>query len=264
MNRERLQAILESLRDGDVTVSEAMKAMQRWPFEALPFAHIDHHRTIRCGMPETIFCPGKTPEQVTELFTRLAETGETVLASRADEAVFQAVQAAVPAARYEFQARMVVLDRQEAPPSSAQGYLAVVSAGTADIPVAEEARVTAECMGQPVRTIYDVGVSGLQRLLSHLEALQEASVIVVVAGMEGALASVVGGLVASPVIAVPTSVGYGANFDGLAPLLTMLNSCAAGVSVVNIDNGFSAGYIAATINRQRHQDRRNASGDHQS
>jgi NCAIR mutase (PurE)-related protein len=187
-------------------------------------------------------------EQVVEIFARLALEGHNVLATRADRPIFAAVKARFPAAEYEELARAIVLRQEELPASP--HHIAVVTAGTSDIPVAEEARVTAQTLGQQVKTLYDVGVAGLHRLLSHTQALQSASVVVVVAGMEGALASVVGGLVAVPVIAVPTSVGYGASFAGLAPLLTMLNSCAAGVSVVNIDNGFAAGYIAAIINRQ--------------
>ena len=247
MNESVLRALLESVRGGKTAVEEALRRLRRLPFENLGFATIDHHRAIRCGFPEVIFCPGKTTRQVVTIFERLARTGNNVLASRAGPEVYQAVAREFPAACYHELARAITLrqGRQRKP----AGHIAIVSAGTSDLPVAEEARVTAEIMGQRVTTHYDVGVAGLHRLLNVAGELQRAHVLVVVAGMEGALASVVGGLVAVPVVAVPTSVGYGASFGGLAALLTMLNSCVAGVSVVNIDNGFGAGYNAALINR---------------
>ena len=248
MNEETLRKLLESVRSGETPVDEVVAKLRRMPFESMGFATVDHHRALRCGAPEVIFCPGKTPAQVREIFETLAKAGENVLATRADRAAYEAVAEAVPAAEYHEPARAITLRQAER--SEAGGHVAVVSAGTSDLPVAEEARVTAQIMGQHVTTHYDVGVAGLHRLLAHGEALQSANVIVVAAGMEGALASVVGGLVGVPVIAVPTSIGYGASFGGLAALLSMLNSCASGVSVVNIDNGFAAGYIAATINRQ--------------
>ena len=212
------------------------------------FANVDHHRALRCGFPEVIFCPGKTVEQTRAIFGRLAERGGNVLATRADTAKARAVQADFPDARYDELSRCITL-RQVAC-ERPHGHIAIAAAGTSDLSVAEEARATAEIMDQRVTTHYDVGVAGLHRLLAHSETLQQANAIVVVAGMEGALASVVGGLVSAPVVAVPTSVGYGASFGGLAALLTMLNSCASGVSVVNIDNGFAGGYIASLINRR--------------
>ncbi len=248
MNEPSLRALLESVRDGSADVDAALDRLRHMPFEDLGFATLDHHRSIRCGFPEVIFCSGKTHEQVATIFARLAETGGNVLATRADEAVYDAVVEASPAAEYHELARAITLRQGE--PAEPAGHMALVAAGTSDLPVAEEARVTAEIMGQRVTTHYDMGVAGLHRLLAATAELQQANVLVVVAGMEGALASVVGGLVAVPVVAVPTSVGYGASFGGLSALLTMLNSCVAGVSVVNIDNGFGAGYIGALINRQ--------------
>ena len=214
------------------------------------FACIDHHRQIRRGFPEVIYCPGKTTEQIVKIFSNLAEKGNNVLATRAEEHIFEALAETkkFPQARYERLAKAIVLEQKKIPGSKA--VLPIVTAGTADLPVAEEARVTAEIMGQRTELIADVGVAGLHRLLTVLPKLQNANVIIVVAGMEGALASVVGGLVDCPVIAVPTSVGFGASFGGIAALLTMLNSCAAGVTVTNIDNGFSAGVTATLINRK--------------
>jgi len=248
MNESNLRALLESVRDGASGVDEALERLRSLPFEDIGFATVDHHRSIRCGFPEVIFCAGKTTEQIVDIFGRLAERGGNVLASRADEAAYEAVAAKFPEAEYHAAARAITL--RQGDPVEPAGHVALVAAGTSDLPVAEEARVTAEVMGQRVTTHYDIGVAGLHRLLGATAELQQANVIVVVAGMEGALASVVGGLVAVPVVAVPTSVGYGASFGGLAALLTMLNSCAAGISVVNIDNGFGGGYIAALINRQ--------------
>ncbi len=218
------------------------------PFEDLGFAKIDHHRAIRCGFPEAIYAEGKTPEQVAAIFDRCVHAGGNVLATRATPEAFDAVSRVCPAATYTAIARTITLRQQDA--TLSQGTIAIVSAGTSDLPVAEEARITAEMMDQRTQTFHDVGVAGLHRLLDQSVALQSANVAVVVAGMEGALASVVGGLVSCPVIAVPTSVGYGASFGGLAALLGMLNSCAAGVTVVNIDNGFGAAHTAALINRR--------------
>jgi NCAIR mutase (PurE)-related protein len=220
------------------------------PFEDLGFAHIDHHRQLRRGFPEVIYCPGKTTEHIVKIFCAMAEKGNNVLATRATEEVFEAVAQTkkYPKVRYEKLARAIVLEQKEIERS--RNVIPIVTAGTADLPVAEEAKVTAEIMGQRTELVCDVGVAGLHRLLGHLEKLTGANVIIVVAGMEGALASVVGGLVSCPVIAVPTSVGYGASFEGLSALLTMLNSCAAGVTVVNIDNGFSAGVTATLINKK--------------
>ena len=217
------------------------------------FACIDHHRQIRRGFPEVIYCPGKTTEQIVKIFSNLAGKGNNVLATRAEEDVFKTLAKTnkFPNVRYEKSARAIVLEQKEIKPSKA--IIPIVTAGTADLPVAAEAKVTAEIMGQRTEIISDVGVAGLHRLLGHLEKLQNANVIIVIAGMEGALASVVGGLVSCPVIAVPTSIGSGASFGGIAALLTMLNSCAAGVTVVNIDNGFSAGVTATLINKKIEQ-----------
>ena len=229
-------------------IDQALTRLRKLPFEQLGFATVDHHRSLRCGFPEVIYCPGKTPQQVGEIFQRLAGTGQNVLASRATPEHYAQVAQRISQAQYETLSRCITLRQGDQP--EPVGHIAIVSAGTSDLPVAEEARVTAEVMGQRVTTHYDVGVAGLHRLLTGIEAIQQARVVVVAAGMEGALPSVVGGLVNVPVIAVPTSVGYGASFQGLAALLGMLNSCASGVCVVNIDNGFGAGYIASMINRQ--------------
>ena len=247
MNETSLRQLLESVRRGDCAVDQAYDNLRHMPFEDLGFARLDHHRAIRCGFPEVIFCPGKSLPQIEQIFAGLAQRGGNVLASRAGREIHAAIVQAFPQAEYHELARMVTL--RQGPQPEPAGHIAIVAAGTSDLPVAEEARVTAEIMGQRTTTHYDVGVAGLHRLLGRTRQLQQANVVVVAAGMEGALPSVVGGLVAVPVIAVPTSVGYGASFGGLAALLTMLNSCTAGVSVVNIDNGFGAGYIAATINR---------------
>lgn len=248
MTEKALRELLEAIRAGNANVDEAIAALRRMPFEPLGFANVDHHRSIRCGAPEVIFCQGKTAAQVVEIFSRLAESGVDVLATRADEATAKAVLVKFPNTMHEPAARTLLLTAD--PGRQAIGHVAIVAAGTSDIPVAEEARVTAGALGANVTTHYDVGVAGLHRLLAQSARLQSARAIVAVAGMEGALASVVGGLVAVPVIAVPTSIGYGASFGGLAALLAMLNSCASNVCAVNIDNGFSAGYIAALINRQ--------------
>jgi NCAIR mutase (PurE)-related protein len=228
-------------------VADALRQIQHLPFEALDFANIDHHRAIRCGFPEVIFCPGKSTEQIVTIFQRLAAVGGNVLATRAEAHQFEALRMAVPQAEFHAVAKCITL--RQRPPKPATGTIALVTAGTSDMPVIEEAGVTCEIMDQPTQRFVDVGVAGIHRLLAHSEALRRARVVVVAAGMEGALASVVGGLVEAPVIAVPTSIGYGASFHGLAPLLTMLNSCASGVAVVNIDNGFAAGYLASIINR---------------
>ena len=256
MDAERLRGLLESVKAGDTPVEEAMDSLRALPFEDLGFAKLDHHRALRNGFPEVIYCPGKATEHIVAIAERLAARSHKVLASRATPEVAEAVQRALPNAVYHAVPRMLVIPGQE-PQSDAQtekdrkqGTVLVVSAGTADISVAEEAAVTASEMGSPVERLYDVGVAGIHRLLGHQDRLFAANVLVVVAGMEGALASVVGGLVSRPVIAVPTSVGYGASFQGLSALLTMLNSCASGVGVVNIDNGFGGGFLAHLINQQ--------------
>jgi hypothetical protein len=247
MDEQQLRVLLEQFRSGQLPADELVALLRRLPFEDVDAARIDRHRALRCGFGEVIYSAGKTPAQVMEIFRRLAETGQNVLATRATVAHAEAVRTVVPAAEYDAAARTIALRQSDRPPV---GHVAIVAAGTSDLPVAEEARVTAETLGAVVSTHYDVGVAGLHRLLAHTADLQRAKAVVAVAGMEGALPSVVGGLVASPVIAVPTSVGYGASFGGVAALLTMLNSCASGVSVVNIDNGFAGGYLAAVINRQ--------------
>ncbi len=248
MNADALQKLLEDVQAGDVDVATAAARLRALPFEDLGFAKVDHHRAIRCGFPEVIYCAGKTPEQVAAIFTACAQHGGNVLGTRATGEIAEAVARAWPAVVFDPTSRTIRLRQQPEAPS--RSTIAIVAAGTSDLPVAEEARVTAEIMDQTTATYYDVGVAGIHRLLAHGAALQAANVVVVVAGMEGALASVVGGMVDCPVIAVPTSVGYGASFNGLAALLAMLNSCASGVTVVNIDNGFAAGYTAALINRR--------------
>jgi NCAIR mutase (PurE)-related protein len=247
MDQEQMRALLESVRSGATGVEAALERVRHLPFEDLGFAKIDHHRALRQGMPEVVFAQGKTPEQVAEIASRVHQNASNVLITRAGEAAAACVRERIPQAEYFplSRALRVWSDRT----IHGKGKIAVVSAGTSDIPVAEEAQVTAEVMGNQVETIYDIGVAGIHRLMNNRGRLTEARVVVVCAGMEGALPSVVGGLVACPVIAVPTSVGYGASFNGLAALLGMLNSCASNVTVVNIDNGFGAGYVASLINR---------------
>jgi len=247
---EQLKQLLQQVKNGGVTIDEAVEKLRHLPYEDLGFARVDHHRQIRQGFPEVIYCPGKTTEQIIKIFTALAAKGNNVLATRAGEDVFEAIAQTgqFPLARYEKAARAIVLEQKQLTPS--KSVLPIVTAGTADLPVACEAKVTAEIMGQRTELVCDVGVAGLHRLLAYVPKLQSANVIIVVAGMEGALASVVGGLVSCPVIAVPTSVGYGASFEGLSALLTMLNSCSSGVTVVNIDNGFSAAVTATLINKK--------------
>jgi pyridinium-3,5-biscarboxylic acid mononucleotide synthase len=247
VNAESILKLFEQVRAGKLTPDDAVARLRHLPFEDLGFAKVDHHRALRAGMPEVILGQGKTPAQVAGIFARLAKHGGNILATRASEKQFMAVKKKIRAAEYRELGRAIVLQRDRT--KYGKGIIAVVSAGTSDIPVAEEAVVTAEVMGNEVTHVYDVGVAGIHRLLAHREELAKARVVIVCAGMEGALPSVVGGLVGVPVIAVPTSVGYGASFDGLAALLGMLNSCASNVSVVNIDNGFGAGYVASLINR---------------
>ena len=238
---------MQSVRRGGVSPDEAVERLRHLPFEELGFAKVDHHRALRVGVPEVIFGPGKTPANLAAIFIKLAARGGNVLATRATPEQFAAVKKKVRGAKYRELARAIVLQRDST--KTGKGLIVVVSAGTSDIPVAEEALVTAEVMGNNVLHVYDVGVAGIHRLLAHGDTLSRARVIIVCAGMEGALPSVVGGLVGVPVIAVPTSVGYGASFKGVTALLGMLNSCASNVSVVNIDNGFGAGYVASMINR---------------
>lgn len=247
IEEERLLALLASVRDGSLELDEAIKVLRDLPYEDLGFAKLDHHRELREGFPEVVLGLGKTPLQIASIAERLAARSDRLLVTRASPEAFAAVREVLPDATYQDVARAIVLDRDSPPKKPG---VALLCAGTADLPVAEEAAITAELIGSKVDRIYDVGVAGIHRLFDALPRLRGARAIIVVAGMEGALPSVVAGLVATPVIAVPTSVGYGASLQGIAALLTMLNSCAAGISVVNIDNGFGAGYIAAMINRQ--------------
>jgi NCAIR mutase (PurE)-related protein len=246
MDGSHLRGLLEKVQNGSLNLDHAMKLLRKLPFDDIGYAKVDHHRCIRQGVPEVIYCQGKTVRQIQGIALRLAQNYSNILASRATQEVFDGIREVVTSCEYHEMARMVVINPSEV---HKIGNVAVVTAGTSDIPVAEEAAITAETLGNKVNRIYDVGVAGIHRLLNCCNDLFEANVVVVVAGMEGALASVVGGLVSSPVIAVPTSVGYGASFGGIAALLCMLNSCASGVSVVNIDNGFGAGYQAGLINR---------------
>lgn len=246
MEIEKLKTLLEQVKDGEVAVDDALQSLRTLPFEDLGFSKIDHHRQLRTGFPEVIFCQGKTVEHVKQISERILSAGHPLLATRATSDMYEAIKAIQPAARYNDLARTITVRQSE--DEGAPGIL-VVSAGTSDLPVAEEAVETALMMGNQPERLYDVGVAGLHRLIGNHEKLLTARVIIVVAGMEGALPSVVGGLVNCPVIAVPTSIGYGASFGGLAALLGMLNSCASGVTVVNIDNGFGAGYSASLINR---------------
>ena len=245
MNESSIRELLERVAAGALSPQQALESVRRLPFEDIGFAKIDHHRALRCGAPEVIFCQGKTPEQVAGIAGRIIAAGANLLATRADAAHYEAIRVVCSDARYEPAGRCIY---HLAHPAEPEGRVLVVTAGTGDLPVAQEALITAHVLGADARLVGDVGVAGLHRLLAHADDLHAANVIVAVAGMEGALPSVVAGLVAVPVVAVPTSVGYGASFAGVTPLLSMLNSCASGVAVVNIDNGFGAGYMAALIN----------------
>lgn len=247
MNAESIRKLFTQVRRGELSPDEAVERLRHLPYEDLGFAKVDHHRALRVGMPEVVFGQGKTPAQLAQIFAKLSERGGNILATRASSEQFVAVKKKVRKAEYREDARTIALQRDRQ--KYGKGMIAVVSAGTSDIPVAEEAVVTAELMGNEVERLYDVGVAGIHRLLANRGTLARARVVVVCAGMEGALPSVVGGLIGVPVIAVPTSVGYGAAFKGVAALLGMMNSCASNVSVVNIDNGFGAGYVASLINR---------------
>jgi NCAIR mutase (PurE)-related protein len=248
-NEAELVALLKDLTAGRTSVESArtriVEALRQQPFEDLGFAKVDHHRSIRQGFPEVVLGLGKTPDQVATISKQIIERGSPLLVTRADEAAWNAVQAAVPDAQYHELARCITVKRDITP---GKGTIALCSAGTADLPVAEEAAVTAEVLGNTVDRVYDVGVAGIHRVFAHRSRIESARVVIVVAGMEGALPSVVAGMVGVPVIGVPTSIGYGASFGGVAALLGMLNSCANGVSVVNIDNGYGAGCIASMIN----------------
>lgn len=247
---EKILATVGQYKDGQINETQLLQQLKQLQYVDLGFARIDTARNDRQGFPEVIYCAGKTPEQCAEIMHRLSQCSENVLATRADEEVYAAIREKVSDVQYYPQAQIVALERSPLHRDEKR-TVAVVTAGTSDIPVAEEAAITAEIMGNKVTRIYDVGVAGIHRLFAQLDAIRAANVLIVVAGMEGALASVVGGLVDKPVIAVPTSVGYGANFGGLSALLGMLNSCSAGVAVVNIDNGFGAGRLASIINHMR-------------
>ena len=253
MNEALIRELFSDVRDGKTSVDEAVARMERLPFVDLDFAKVDSHRPLLRGFPEVVYCQGKRTEHIVAIIKELASGPGPVLATRASPDVFEAVQEVVPEVCYNSLGRTIVYEPQPLPKRS--GTILVITAGTADLPVAEEAAVTAEVMGNPVKRLSDVGISGLHRLLAHMDMVTSASVLIVVAGMEGALPSVVGGLVKRPVIAVPTSIGYGASFGGLAALLGMLNSCASGVTVVNIDNGFGAGYAASLMNALREEGR---------
>ena len=247
MDANRLKILLEQVRAGETTPDAALEQIRTLPFEDLGFAKVDHHRALRMGVPEVIFGPGKSPEHFVRIFASLAERGNSVLATRVSPEQGAEALKRFPQAEHNPTGQTLVL--RQTTEKLGKGLIGIISAGTSDIPVAEEAAVTADVMGNDVTRLFDVGVAGLHRLLSHNEVLRQARVLVVCAGMEGALPSVVGGLVSVPVIAVPTSVGYGAAFGGIAALLGMINSCASNVAVVNIDNGFGAAYVASLINR---------------
>ncbi len=246
MDRSQIEAVLNEVRSGSTSVADALERLRNLPFEDLGFAKLDHHRALRTGMPEVIFAESKTPAQVAAIFARMANAGGNVLATRASREVFEAVRTVEPRAEFQESSRTITLMQTD--PPAGKGKIGVVCAGTSDLPVAEEAAVTARLMGNIVELVADVGVAGIHRLLAQRETLKSARVLIVCAGMEGALPTVVGGLVNAPVIAVPTSVGYGASLGGVAALLGMLNTCAPNVSVVNIDNGFGAACIASLIN----------------
>jgi pyridinium-3,5-biscarboxylic acid mononucleotide synthase len=248
MDKEKITGLLNNVRRKKISIEDAFLALRHLPYEDLGFAKVDHHRSMRTGMPEVIFCQGKALEHIIAIFRSLKKENRTVLLTRADERIYKAIKNIAPSAKYNRLGRTVTLSRKAAKKS---GKIAVVCAGTADVPAAEEAAVTAEIFGNRVERVYDVGVAGLHRLLDCYGRISDSSCIIVLAGMDGVLPSVICGLSSCPVIAVPTSVGYGANFNGIAPLLTMLNSCSPNVSVVNINNGFGAGFIASLINGQR-------------
>ncbi|MBA5851444.1 nickel pincer cofactor biosynthesis protein LarB [Clostridium sp. cel8] len=247
MELKYIKDILEKVKDGSLDIEDASKKLSDMTFKDLGYAKIDNNREFRVGYPEVIYCEGKTPDQVKGIVKFMMTKGDNILGTRANEEHYKAVKEVCSKAKYNKEGRVITVTNKKIKPSDT--YIAIVTAGTSDIPVSEEAALTAEMFGERVERIYDVGVAGIHRLFNKLDLIRGAKVIIVIAGMEGALASVVGGLVDKPVIAVPTSVGYGANFGGISALLSMLNSCASGVSVVNIDNGFGAGYLASMINR---------------
>ena len=247
MNQNELKKLLIDLSKNKLSPSDAMKQLQNLPYENIDFAKIDHHRELRNGSPEVIFCPGKSVSQIKKIIQSLRKAGSNILATKLTADVYKKIKTSLPKnAEYNVKGQILAIRNKN--PVQSKGLITIITAGTSDIPIAEEAAATAQLMGSRVETIFDVGVAGLHRLLDNMEQINKARVLIVVAGMEGALASVVGGLVAQPIIAVPTSIGYGASFGGISALLTMLNSCATGIAVVNIDNGFGAGCMAHRIN----------------
>jgi len=242
-----MEKILQEYKKGKISLSEVLEKIKSLPYEDIGFAKIDTHRKIRKGFPETVFCQGKTIDQILKILEKMLKYEHGVLLTKANNTIYSSIKKIYPKAVFNEQAKTIVLSKEKG--KSKKGKILIITAGTSDIPVAEEAFVTAELMGNNVEKIYDVGVAGIHRLFDVKDKIFDANVVIVIAGMEGALASIVGGLTSKPVIAVPTSVGYGASFKGIAPLLTMMNTCAEGVVVVNIDNGFGAGYFASLINR---------------
>ena len=249
MHEQEIKGIMQKVRSGKIEVDDAIRKLKFLPFEDLGYAKIDHHRELRKGFPEVVYCQSKTVKQVGEIVKRLAKKNATILATRATKEMFNAVKKNIKNSEYNKNSKTIIINRQKNKRSQSKNKILVITAGTSDINVAEEAAIVAETMGSEVERIYDVGVAGLHRLLNNKNKIEGANVLVVVAGMDGVLPSVVSGLFGKPIIAVPTSVGYGASFKGIAPLLTMLNSCSPGVVVVNIDNGFGAGYFASMINK---------------
>ncbi|MBK7132364.1 MAG: nickel pincer cofactor biosynthesis protein LarB [Bacteroidales bacterium] len=247
MNVKEVEKLLNDVKSGETSVDKAMEVLKNFPYTDLGFARIDHHREMRTGYPEIIYCAGKSVEQVKEIVRVMTERENNVIGTRANQEMFDAVKSIIPSAVYYPMARIISVQKKK--PETPDSSIAVITAGTSDMPVAEEAAITAELLGNKVVRIYDAGVAGIHRLVDKLPEIRSCRVVIVIAGMEGALASVVGGLVDKPVIAVPTSVGYGANFGGISALLAMLTSCSTGVTVVNIDNGFGAGFSASMINK---------------
>lgn len=249
MLKHQLKLLLKKVKSGKISIEDALKELETLPFADLGFAKVDVHRELRKGFPEAVLCLGKTSDQIRKIVSELIKTNRNILATKANESAYQAIRQATSKAKYYKEARLVVIEQEKR--TKTKELILVISGGTADIPIAEEAAITAEMMGNRVERLYDVGVAGIHRLLAHQAQLAQAKVIIVVAGMEGALPSFVAGLVSAPVIAVPTSIGYGASFGGLSALLGMLNSCATGIAVVNIDNGFGAGCLASLINQTK-------------
>ena len=247
MDENNLKNMLRDFKEGNISEEDIVNKLKKLPYEEINYAKIDHHRSLRRGFGEVIYCAGKTPEQTATIFQRMLDVRNRVLGTRGDEETYEKVKEIAPDAIYYKDARIIAVTREQIPINS--GKIVIATGGTSDIPVAEEAAVTAEFMGNNVDRLYDVGVAGIHRLLMNTDRIFSASVIIAVAGMEGALPSVIGGLADCPIVAVPTSVGYGANFNGLSALLTMLNSCSSGIAVVNIDNGYGAGCLASMINR---------------